>query len=155
MSSRQFEKVLHLKLKRSYTLTMLLVTLHVAGLMSILVALSDEQIIIWFFMALVTLSFIYHFPKMILLRHPRSVISVTQTRQGVWSIRFYNNELVDAHLCDDSYKHPLLVILNFKTNLGRFSVPLFPDALDDDLHRQLRCRLTLSRPAEEEKLLRR
>lgn len=155
MSSKLFEKVLHLKIKRSRVLTLVLTLFHVIALLSIFISVVADEVIFWLLLALVLVSFVYYFKKTVLLIHPRSVISVTQTRQGDWSIRLYNGEIIDAELCDDSYKHPLLVILNFKTNLGGFNICLFPDALDEDLHRQCRRRLTLSRPTETEKLLRR
>jgi len=155
MSSRPFEKLLHLKLRVSRTLAGVLIGLHAAAFSSVTVAIPSNHIVFWLLLLLVVLSFRYYFKKYVLLTHGSSVLSVTQTRQGDWSLRFYNGDNLEADLCDDSYRHPLLVILNFKTQKGGVSVPLFPDALDEDLHRQLRCRLTLSRPAEKEKLLRR
>ncbi len=155
MSSRQFEKLLHLKIKKSRMLAVVLIVLHIAAFASILFSVGTNQIVFWLLISLITFSFVYYFQKTVLLTHPQSITSVTQTRQGDWSLHLYNGEIIDADLCDDSYKHPLLVILNFKTNLGRLSATLFPDALENDLHRQLRSRLTLSRPVEREKLLRR
>jgi len=155
MSSRQFEKLLHLKIINSRTLAVVLIVLHIAAFASVLFSIGANQIIFWFLISLIALSFVYYFQKTVLLTHPLSIVRVTQTRQGDWSLHMYNGEIIDADLCDDSYKHPLLVILNFKTNLGRLSTALFPDALENDLHRQLRSRLTLSRPVEREKLLRR
>jgi len=155
MSLRQFEKLLHLKPKASRLLLAVLLSLHITALLCVAVAVPSYQIIFWLLAALIILSCLHSIKKYIFFTHPQSIISVTQTRQGDWSLGLYNGELIDADLCDDSYKHPLLVVLNFKTKQGRFGIPLFPDSLDDDLHRQLRCRLTLSRPAEKEKLLRR
>ncbi len=155
MSLRPFEKVLHLKLQPSRRLAVILILLHISAFASVLVSVGSHQYWLWLLLPLIILSFAYYFMRHILLIHSQSVISVTQTRQGDWSLRLYNGDNIEAELCDDSYKHPLLVILNFKTKQGRFSVPLFPDALESDFHRLLRCRLTLSRPAEKEKLLRR
>jgi len=155
MSLRRFEKVLHLKLQPSRRLAVVLILLHIAAFASVLASLESHEYWLWLLLPLIIFSFVYYFIRYIRSIHSQSVISVTQTRQGDWSLRLYNDENIEAELCDDSYKHPLLVILNFKTKQGRFSVPLFPDALESDFHRLLRCRLTLSRPAEKEKLLRR
>jgi len=155
MSSRLFEKLLHLKPRVSRTLIIVLSLLHGMALLSVIVTVPADKIVFWLLLVLLVLSFFYYLKRYILLTHPLSVVSVIQTRQGDWSVCLCNGKNIDVDLCDDSYKHPLLVVLNFKTKLGRLSVPLFHDALDGDSHRQLRCRLTLSRPAEKEKLLRR
>lgn len=155
MSSRPFEKVLHLKIQSSRVLAAVLISLHIAAFISVLVSIEMKPPLFWLLLGATAIASWYYTRKYILLQSPHSVISVTQTRQGDWSLRLYNGGNIEAELCDDSYKHPLLVILNFKTKQGRFSVPLFPDALESDSHRLLRCRLTLSRPAEKEKLLRR
>jgi len=156
MLSRPFEKVLHLKIQPSRSLAVVLILLHITAALSVLVSIELKYYLFWFpFSITIVISFYYYLKKYILLNSPNSVISVMQTRQADWSLRLYNGDNIEAELCDDSYKHPMLVILNFKTKQGRYNVPLFPDALALDLHRLLRCRLTLSRPAEKEKLLRR
>jgi len=155
MSSRPFEKVLHLKIQSSRVLAAVLIFIHVAAFISVSLSIEMNQPLFWLLIGVIAISSWYYTRKYILLQSPHSVISVTQTRQGDWSLRLYNGDNIEAELCDDSYKHPLLVILNFKTSQGRFNVPLFADALAPDFHRLLRCRLTLARPAEKEKLLRR
>ncbi len=143
MSSTLFEKVLHLKCRPSRVMAILLVLFHIAAIASIWVSIPKNQNVFGLLLLLVGLSFVYYFKKLILLTHPYSVLAVTQTRQGDWSLQLFNEQIIEVDLCGDSYKHPLFVVLNFKTNIGRLSVPLFPDALDKDRHRQLRCRLSL------------
>ena len=155
MSSRSFEKVLHLNIRRSRTLTVLLLGLHLLAFASVMISIPVEQPLFWFLVALVCLSAAYYFQKYILLQHPKSVVSVTQTTQKDWSVQLFQGDRLDAQLLGNSFKHPLLVVLNFRTCLGKVSVPLFPDALDNDLHRQCRCRLTLSQAVEKETLFRR
>lgn len=143
MSSILFEKVLHLKCQTSRWLISILVLLHVTAIISVIVSVTENQLLRWSLLLLVILSFSYYFNKLVLLGHPHSVLAVTQTRQGDWSLQLANGQLVEAELCGDSYQHPLLVVLNFKTSLGGLNVVLFPDALKQDQHRQLRCRLRL------------
>lgn len=155
MSSRSFDKALHLKPETSYLLAGVLVVLHLAALLSITVAFSLDFAGVFFLIILFAVSLGYYLRKYIFSLSKMSVASITQTSEGDWSLRFANGELVDASLSDDSYNHPLLVVLNFVTDSGRVSIPLFRDALPGDLHRQLRRRLSLSRPAQRERLFRR
>jgi len=153
MSSKPFGKVLHLKLRSSVVLAAVLASLHLGAIAS-LVVVAQVSYTSLLLVPLLVYSAIYYFRRHILFLDGRSVISVAQSSLGEWSLRLANGKLLEAELCDDSYVHPLLVVLNFKTNAGSLSVPILYDALEVDQHRRLRSRLKLSKPVEREKLFR-
>jgi len=157
MLSRPFDKALHLELTASPMLAILLLALHLIAISS-LVIITPFIGFGWFLLIPVFIySAFYYFKKYILLSSNSSVVSVSQSTDGDWSLILGDQSECYVDLCDDSYVHPLLVILNFKVegSYRRISLPLFKDALGAETHRQLRSRLRLSKPAESEKLFRR
>jgi len=156
MLSKPFDKALHLELKASQTFAVLLLALHLIAGLSIAAVIPFDN----FGWLLLIPIFIYsaycYLKKYIFLSSHNSVIALSQSIDGDWLLILRNQSEHYADLCDDSYIHPLLIILNFKLEGGRrISLPLFSDTLGKEQHWQLRCRLRLSKPAEPEKLLRR
>ncbi len=78
------------------------------------------------------------------ITHPRAVARLVWTRHGHWRLVNAAGVGYTAELRSDSYVHPWLVILNFKTTTARTSVILFPDSLHDEDFRRLRVRLRTS-----------
>ncbi|MCK4743550.1 MAG: hypothetical protein KAT25_07000 [Sulfuriflexus sp.] len=158
MSSKPFDKALHLEPKASRTFAALLLALHIIAGLSVAVVIPVIGFTLLLFIPVLVYSGYYYFRKCILLSANSSVIKISQSTDGDWSLILHDQSKHYVDLCDDSYVHPLLVILNFKiegSSYRRISLPLFRDALGEEAHRQLRCRLRLSKPAEPEKLLRR
>lgn len=157
MLSKPFDKALHLELKASQTFAALLIALHVIAGLSIAVVIPFDSFGWPLLIPIYICSAYYYFKKYIFLSAQNSVIALSQSIDGDWSLIFHDQSEHYVDLCDDSYAHPLLIILNFKEegHYRRISLPLFRDALGTEAHRQLRCRLRLSKPAEPEKLLRR
>lgn len=157
MLSRPFDKALQLKPRASATLVVLLVFLHLIAMLSVVAVILESHRILFLLIPILSYSAYYTIRKYALLSLRSSVIGISQSTDGDWSLRLYDQSELHVVLCDDSYVHPLMVILNFKitNSYRRLSLPLFRDALDAEPHRQLRSRLKLSRPAEKEKLLRR
>ena len=157
MLSKPFDKALHLELKTSQTFAALLVALHVIAGLSIAVVIPFDSFGWLLLIPLFIYSAYYYFKRYVFLSAHNSVIALSQSIDGDWLLILRDQSEHYVDLCDDSYVHPLLVILNFKIegDYRRISLPLFRDALGKEQHRQLRCRLRLSKPAEPEKLLRR
>ena len=156
MLSKPFDKALHLELKASQTFIVLLFALHLVAGLSVAVVIPFDS----FGGLLLIPAFIYsayYFKRYVFLSAHNSVVGLSQSTDGDWLLIFHDQSEHYVYLCDDSYVHPLLIILNFKEegHFSRISLPLFRDALGTEAHRQLRCRLRLSNPAEPEKLLRR
>jgi len=157
MSSHLYEKGLNLKLHTSRIYKTVLVILYLAVTFCVLIIIPVTHPVLLLVIPVLSYSAYYYFKRYIFLSADNSVISVSHTISGDWLLGLRNNEALYVELGNDSYIHPLLVILNFKV-VGRYrriSVLLFNDACDEKQHRELRCRLKLSRPAEQEKLLRR
>lgn len=157
MLSKPFDKALHLKLKASQTFTAVLLALHLLAGASIAVVIPFDSFGWLLLIPVFICSAYYYFKRYVFLSAHNSVMALSQSIDGDWSLILHDQSEHYVDLCDDSYVHPLLIILNFKIegDYRRISLPLFRDALGKDQHRQLRCRLRLSKPAEPEKLLRR
>ena len=157
MLSKPFDKALHLELKASRTFAALLLTLHLIAGSSIAVVIPFDSFGWLLVIPIFIYSAYYYFKRYIFLSAHNSVMTLSQSIDGDWSLILYDQSEHYVDLCDDSYVHPLLIILNFKEegHYRRISLLLFRDALGKEQHRQLRCRLRLSKPAEPEKLLRR
>ena len=157
MLSKPFDKALHLELKTSQIFAALLLALHLIAGLSIAVVIPFDSIGWFLLIPLFIYSAYYYFKRYVFLSAQNSVMALSQSIDGDWLLVLHDQSEHYVDLCDDSYVHPLLIILNFKEEgcYRRISLPLFRDALGTEAHRQLRCRLRLSKPAEPEKLLRR
>jgi len=157
MSLRKFNRVLHLKVHGSKTFGLILLLMHLAALVSVAVVMPNTHAVLFLLIPIIIFSLYYYFRKYVILTDARSVVGISQSTDGEWLLQFHDQSEAAVELCDDSYLHPALVILNFKLTHGhrRISLPVFVDSLVDDEHRQLRCRLRLSKPADKEKILRR
>jgi len=157
MSSKPFDKALHLELKASQTFAALLLAFHLIAGLSIAAVIPFDSFAWLLLIPIFMCSAYYYLKKYIFLSAHNSVIALSQSIDGDWLLKWHDQSEHYVDLCDDSYVHPLLIILNFKEAgcYQRISLPLFRDVLGKEQHRQLRCRLRLSKPAEPEKLLRR
>lgn len=157
MSSRSFDKTLNLNIRRSLTFGVILAILHLCAALSVIFVFPINQSLLLLVILALLCSLYYYFGKYIFLSAPTSVVRILRNKEGDWQLYFYDGTELRGELCHHSYTHPLLVILNFKDMNGHLNigVPLFEDALGKEQHRQLRCALQLSRPAEKEKILRR
>jgi len=157
MSSKLYDKALQLRPKTSLTLAVLVVVLCTAASLSVIAIIPVTHPALLLLIPIFIFRTYYYFKQNILLSADNSVICISQSIAGDWSLGLHDHSELPVELCDDSYIHPMLVILNFKVSgrYRRISLPLFKDALNEEQHRQLRCQLRLSRPAEQEKLLRR
>ncbi len=68
---------------------------------------------------------------------------LTWQADGDWLLQTREGDDIEATLLPGSYRHPWLVVLNFRLegSRRRRSVVLFADALDPEMHRKLRVRL--------------
>jgi len=157
MSSRKFNRVLHLKVHGSKTFGLILLVMHLTALLCVIAVIANTHSVLFLLIPIIIFNFYYYFKKYCILTDVSSVIGISQSTSGDWLLQFPDQSEVAVVLCDDSYLHPALVILNFKLlqSHRRISLPLFVDSLADDEHRQLRCRLRLSKPADKEKIFRR
>lgn len=121
----------------------LLSVLHFLVLLTLIP--SDLYIIIKLVaVLLIVISWRHQFRRAYGLQGPRVVTLALWDEKNLWRIRLGHGQMQNAELLPDSLNHWLLVILNFKTAAGqRYSMPLFRDSLDNDLHRRLRVRLTV------------
>lgn len=157
MSSKPFDKALHLELKTSLTFSLLLLALYITAILSVIIVAVVTELMFFLLLPILIYSAYYYFKKHILLSANSSVVGMSQSIDGDWTLQRYDQSKLAVELCDDSYMHPLLVILNFKAinNNRGISLTLFRDSLGVEQHRQLRCRLRLSKPVDKERLLRR
>jgi toxin CptA len=87
-------------------------------------------------------SLIYSYRAHLLYRGKRTIRSAEMNGQNEWLITQTDGVEIAAELQPSSYIHPLLSLLNFRSEQGRErSLILLPDGIDGDTFRRLRVRL--------------
>ena len=114
MLSKPFEKALHLELKASQTFAALLLALHLIAGLSFAVVIPFDSFGWLLLIPIFIYSAYYYFKRYIFLSAHNSVMALSQSIDGDWLLILYDQSEHYVDLCDDSYVHPLLIILNFK-----------------------------------------
>jgi len=140
MSSTQSFQLLEIERLPSRSLALLLIGLHCAAIACVILVIPYTTLYILLTIPLIAMNFFIQFRRHVLLSDNLSVIKVQHGEQG-WRVSFTSHEGTDVNICPDSYIHPLFIILNFKSDTGRISVPIPFDAVDPEQHRRLRARL--------------
>lgn len=91
----------------------------------------------------VAASLAYHAWVHVLRRAPWSIRALLWDAQGTWHIELRSGAAIEARLSPSTFVSVPLVVLNLYRGWRRWSLPLFADALDPQLHRRLRQRLRI------------
>jgi len=135
---------IHLRIRPSRFLGLLLLTVHAAAL-TVIPALVVP---LWGKLLLslaIAGSLAQNLRRHVFLRSPLSIIQMVWERSGEWSLMQRNGTVYDAQLLPSTFVHHHLMILNFRLDDSwqRPSVVLFDDAAGSDTLRQLRVRLLI------------
>ena len=133
---------IHITLRPSRTLALVVLSLHAAALTVIPPLLAP----LWAKLLLsgaIVISLVQNLRRHVMLKHPRSITQLVWQRSGEWSLMQRNGVVEEAQLLPSTFVHPRLVILNFRLEnpWRRPSVTLFEDATSANTLRHLRVRL--------------
>ncbi|MDH5218113.1 MAG: hypothetical protein OEX19_10480 [Gammaproteobacteria bacterium] len=146
MSSTSFEAPLRLKPSVSFLLTTILVVVYFGAVLIVFVV----PIPIGFSISLAVVaaaSGVYVIRRYALLIAPNSIVMAIMEGDGGWLVRQKNGEEYRVSLLKDTFVSLPLVVLNFrKDEKKRFGMILVRGMLTDEVFRQLRVRLRLSKP---------
>ena len=136
MSLRQSATPLQLKLQPSRLLTTFIISTHVLTF-SVLWLLPVHALFILLFLPLLIASIYRSLKKHVFERH--RIHEVICDSDSDWKLFIGGSREVYADLQANSYRHPFISILNFKTeDRKKYSVILLPDSVDKESFRKLR-----------------
>ena len=146
MSSTSFEAPLRLKPSVSFLLTAILVVVYFGA--ATIVFIVPIPVVFSFPLAVIALvSGVYVIRRHALLTSRNSIILAIMESDRGWLVRQKNGEEHRVSLMKDTFMSLPLIVLNFKTaEKKRFSMILVRGMLTDEVFRQLRVRLRLSKP---------
>ncbi|MBP7712474.1 MAG: hypothetical protein KA217_08435 [Gammaproteobacteria bacterium] len=135
---------LHLTLRASRGLALFLVALH-GGAAACVGLASLPSGVRWAGLLALAANLGRHLRRHALRRGAGAVLGITAGSSGDWTLVLANGRGLTARLLPGSLAHPWLVVLHLREGTGRrrWSVPVAPDAVDEDTHRRLRIRLGL------------
>lgn len=136
MSSRQYAVPLRIKLQPSLLLSTFIISSHMLTF-GVLWFLPVQVGWILLLSTVLTASAYHSLKNHCFERH--RIHEIIYDRDGDWKLFIGNEREVYADLQADSYRHPFLSILNFKTEDNeKYSVVLLPDNVDRNIFRELR-----------------
>lgn len=136
MSSRQYAPPLRIKLQSSRLLIKFIISSHILTF-GVLWFLPVHFGLIIFCSPILIISAYSLLKKQCFDQH--RIHELICDSDGDWELFFGNEEEVYADLQADSYRHPFISILNFKTeDKEKHSVILLPDSVDRESFRRLR-----------------
>jgi len=151
VSSKKYATPLVVELTPSVFFLSLLCLFHLVGI-AVLLMLDLSVVIKILVIIFVLISLYYNLSLHPLLRAKYSIIALRWLDENEWQLTQRDGEKIYAHLNMNSYRHPLLVVLNFNiagSKINR-SVIIFFDAIDGNTFRQLRVRLRLLQNSKEQ-----
>ena len=87
------------------------------------------------FIVAILVSLVYTFWHLVLLNHPRSIVSASY-RAPKWQLQRRSGEVVSVTLSSEVYVSRWLIVMNFVDESGqRIGVPVFFDAVPAEQHR--------------------
>ena len=133
---------IHLTLRPSRTLGLILLSIHAAA-MTVLLPLMAP---LWgklLLAAAILISLTQNLRRHVLLVRPQSIIQLVWQRTGEWSLMRRDGVVQEAQLLPSTFVHHRLMVLNFRLRQPwrRPSVVLFDDAASATTLRHLRVRL--------------
>ena len=139
--------MLHLSLKPSRQLTLLVLVLHLAALGSVLSVAMPVSFKVLLLGAIV-LSGAMYWAGQAAQRLPWSIIAFSMTPEGSVTLQQRNHDEVEGFLLDGSFVAPWLTIVRYKRGDSRLprTLLILPDMLSPELFRQLRVSLKWRRP---------
>jgi len=140
MSSTQSFQLLEIERLPSRSLALLLVALHSSAIACLFLIIPYTTAYVLLGIPIIGMNFYIQYRRHVRLSDNLSIVKVQHGEQG-WRVSFTSREGTDVNICPDSYIHPLFIVLNFKSETGRLSVPIPFDAVDPEQHRRLRARL--------------
>ena len=140
MSSTQSFQLLEIERLPSRSLALLLVALHSSAIACLFLIIPYTTAYVLLGIPIIGMNFYIQYRRHVRLSDNLSIVKVQHGEQG-WRVSFTSHEGTDVNICPDSYIHSLFIVLNFKSETGRFSVPIPFDAVDPEQHRRLRARL--------------
>lgn len=96
----------------------------------------------------VSLSLYFSIRNYVLLRGRNSIVRIMLNDADEWRLSTGQGDTINATLLPAAMVHPLLVILPFRSQGGKYTVILTPDVINSDLLRRLRVRLKFPRSRE-------
>ena len=136
MSSRRYVPPLRIKLQPSRILTTFIITSHVLTF-GVLWILPVQGSVIFLLLLVLLMSTYASLKKYIFERY--RIHEIIYDSDGDWKLLIGHNEEIFVDLQADSYRHPFLSILNFRTvDNKKYSVILLPDNVDRESFRKLR-----------------
>ncbi|MFO8154744.1 MAG: protein YgfX [Pseudomonadota bacterium] len=140
MSSSGSGPPIHLELRPSRRLVVALCLLHGAALVAVTLAAIP-----WLISAAgggaILLAFHRNLRLYAFLDHPRAVVSLVWTADGVHRLRLAGGESIAVRRLDGGVVWSWLVVLPFRLDRRRFAVLALPDNTRPDAFRRLRARL--------------
>ncbi len=136
MSSRQYAPPLRIKLQSSHLLSTFIISSHILTF-SVLWFLPVHSVFILLSLPVLIASTYRSLKKHTFEKH--RIHEVIHDSDGDWKLFIGGKKEVYADLQADSYRHPFISILNFKTeDKEKHTVILLPDNVDRESFRQLR-----------------
>ena len=133
---------IHLRMRPSRVLGLMVLTIHAAAL-TVVPALVVPFLGKLLLSLAVVGSLIQNLRRHVFLLSPMSIIQMVWQRSGEWSLMQRNGDVIEASLLPSTFVHHHLIVLNFRLDhpWQRPSVVLFDDAASAGTLRQLRVRL--------------
>ena len=138
MSSRQYAPPLRIKLQPSQFLGIFIISSHILTF-SVLWVLPIPSVFILLISPMFILSAYKKLEQHGLLGSKNRIQEVIHDSDGDWKLVWSDNREDYAGVQSDSYRHPFISVLNFKTEDNeKCSVILLPDSVDKESFRRLR-----------------
>jgi toxin CptA len=146
MSSNGSDSTLHIRLRPSRVLALVLLFMH-GGAMAVMVPAGLSPWLTLLISAGIVTSLVHTLKAHALLRARNAVVQLVWDAEGEWTLLTAAGQSFKARLLPTTYLHPHVVILNFRRDhrWGSRAVVVLPDAVDADTFRRLRVRLATHR----------
>lgn len=142
------EPPLRLTPRFSMRLAAYLTTTHLAAWLVVLSLVRPWWLMLGLTVAILV-SYIRSYRCHLLFRGVNAIRSAEISGEDEWQLQQINGNEITAQLQPNSYLHPKLSVLNFRSDQGkRQSMILLPDGIDEVSFRRLRVRLKMGSTAK-------
>ena len=143
MSSSKFAIPLRFELRPSLMAASVLVIVHVGAIGSVFIL--PVPVLLKLIIVVLVLASLWRTLNQVLLKQRAAIRQFVWGADADWTLIAGDGQAIAAKLLPSSYVQPWMTVLNFDVGqrFRSYSVVLLPDAIDPEMFRRLRVRLTL------------